>query len=428
MPEKIFDILPPQSIPSSEPERIPQKLLKKKISKRKKVLSWIFFLVFGILILTGAIAYFSLSRAQIEIWPETKNLNYKEKIEINTRQNQSDFEAKIFPGKVFDVEIETSQDFPSTGKISKEEKAQGQIRVYNAYSDSPQVLIANTRFISAEGKLFRSVEKVTIPGGTYDEKGKLIPGSIDIQVVAAETGPEYNIGPSTFSIPGFAGTPKYTAFYGKSSTAMTGGFRGEASQATQEDLGGAKQTLTDKLFQEGNTALINKIPSGFVLLKDALKEETAEFTPSVQPGTESPNFNLKLKMRLEVLTFKKSDLENFAKSFILAQIPETEAPVNSFWSKEKIQEESFKIDYAFSSIDWKVEKMILNLEISAKIYPDIQEGILKKALLGKSLKEAQVLLEDQPKIKKTEIKFWPFWVEKIPQKEEKIEIKLNLEG
>jgi len=425
MPEKFFDILSPQPVKTPTSESLPRSLPKKKPSKRKIGLILIFV---GILILGAIFSYFSLSRTQIEIWPETKTLNYKEKIEINTQQNQSDFGAKIFPGKVFNVEIETSQDFPSTGKISKEEKAQGQIRIYNAYSDSPQALLANTRFISAEGKLFKSVEKIIIPGGTYDEKGKLVPGSVDIQVVAAEAGTEYNIGPSTFSVPGFAGTPKYTAFYGKSSTAMTGGFRGEAARVTQEDLDKAKNSLTDKLFEEGNTDLNNKISSDFVLLKEALKEETAEFTVSAQVGAETPTFNLKLKMRLEVLTFKKSDLENFAKGFLLVQIPETEAPANSFWSKEKIQEESFKIDYEFSSIDWKVEKMILNLVITAKIYPDIQEDALKKALLGKSLKEAQVLLADQPKIKKTEIKFWPFWVEKIPQREEKIEIKLNFEG
>jgi len=427
MPDKFFDILPPKTQLSPRPEILPPKPVKKKIPKRKK--SLILVVVLVILILTGFFSYFALSRAQIEIWPETQTLNFKEKIEINSQKTQPDFSAKIFPGKIFEVEKELSQEFPATGETLKTAKAQGQIRAYNAYSDSSQVLIANTRFISAEGKLFRSLENVTIPGGVYDEKGKLTPGFLDIKVVAAEPGEEYNIGPSTFSIPGFAGTPRYTAFYGKSFSAMTGGFKGEASQVTQEDLDKAKDVLSNKLFEEGKTVLKNKISPEFVLLNEAISQEIIEATSSLQAGAEAQNFNFRVKIRLKSLAFKKSDLENFARGFILAKLPQDEFfSEEDFWLKKKIQEESLKINYVFSSIDWKEEKIILNLEISAKIYPSLNETTFKKALFGKSLKETQILLADQPQIKKSEVKFWPFWVKKVPQKEEKIEIKLNLEG
>lgn len=422
MPEKFFDILPPQFSKGLEPKRLPKRLPEDPPPRRKIGL----ILIFGILIIIGVFAYFSLSRAKIEIWPETQILNFKEKIEINTQKKQPDFSAKIFPGKIFEVELDTSQEFSSAGKTLKTEKAHGKIQLYNAYSDSPQTLIANTRFISAEGKLFRSVEKVTIPGGKYNEKGKLVPGVLEIEVVAAEAGEEYNIGPSTFSIPGFAGTSKYTAFYGKSFGPMTGGFKGEALQVTQADLDGAKNALTKKLFEEGITALKNKIPSGFVLLDEAINQEITELIPSAQVGAETQVFNLRAKVRLKVLSFKESDLENFVKGFIVTQMPQEALPEDGFWLNKKIQDESLKLDYEFSSIDWQTEKIILNLAITAKIYPDINEAALKKALSGKSLKETQLILAGHPQIKKLDVKFWPFWVQNIPQAEKKIEIKLNL--
>ncbi|MEK6555804.1 MAG: hypothetical protein AABZ31_11215, partial [Bdellovibrionota bacterium] len=40
----------------------------------------------------------------------------------------------------------------SSGKTIQEARAKGVIQVYNAYSTEDQVLIANTRFISADGK------------------------------------------------------------------------------------------------------------------------------------------------------------------------------------------------------------------------------------------------------------------------------------
>jgi len=424
MPEKIFDIYPPKFVPPSEPEKIPQKISRKKPSKRKGVL----LLILGIFIIIGFFAYFFLSRAQIEIWPETQALNLKERIEINAEKDQPDFLAKVFPGKIFEEELEISQEFSASGKVSKTERARGQIRVYNAYSDSPQVLIVNTRFISADGKLFRSVERVTIPGGKYDEKGKLVPGLLDINVIAAEPGEEYNIGLSTFSIPGFAGTPKYTAFYGKSFSAMTGGYRGEAPQVTQTDLDKAKDALIKKLFEEGNTALKNKAPLDFVLLDEALSQKIIEIEPSVSVGSETQTFKLGAKANLKVLSFRKSDLENFAKEFIVSQMPQDEILAEEgFWSKKKTQEDSLKINYKFYSIDWQLKKMILDLDFSAKIYPDINENVLKKAILGKSLKETQILLTNQPYVEKSEVKLWPFWVKKIPQDKNKIKIKLNID-
>ena len=101
--------------------------------------------------------------------------------------------------------------------------------------------------------------------------------------------------------------------------------------------------------------------------------------------------------------------------------------LNSFWLKKKIQTESLKIDFNPESIDLKSEKIILNLDITAKIYPDINEIILKKALFGKSLKETQILLEEQPQAAKVQVKFWPFWVKKVPQDMGKIKIELRVD-
>ena len=68
----------------------------------------------------------------------------------------------------------------------------------------------------------------------------------------------------------------------------------------------------------------------------------------------------------------------------------------------------------------------MNLEIKAKVYSSIDEQGLKKALLGKNLKEARIFLENMPQLTKIEIKSWPFLKRKIPEDMEKVEIKLNL--
>lgn len=432
MTKKIFDIFPPEP-PTAFREEELKSFLRKTTSQPllKKKKRWGVILVPGILILAGIFSYFLLPRVQIEIWPETQALNFKEKVEVTSEVNQPNFDgAKIIPGKVFSNQKFSSQEFSSSGKAVKKEKARGTIRVYNAYSTSSRVLIPS-RFISADGKLFWSLKNEVIPGAEY-EKGKLIPGYVDIEVQAAEAGEDYNIKPSTFALPALAGSPLYTTIYGKSFSPMTGGFKGEVSQVTQEDLEKAENILASQLFEEGSNALKNdlqsdKNSSNFILLNEAQSQEIAEALSSKKLGEETQVFNFQVKVYSKALVFKKSDLEDFAKEFILSQTPQNDLELNSFWLKKKIQTESLKIDFNPESIDLKSEKIILNLDITAKIYPDINEIILKKALFGKSLKETQILLEEQPQATKVQVKFWPFWVKKVPQDMGKIKIKLNID-
>jgi len=49
------------------------------------------------------------------------------------------------------------------------------------------------------------------------------------------------------------GSPRYTAVYGKSFSSMEGGYVGEASQVTKNDLEKAKDNLYEKL-----TAILKK--------------------------------------------------------------------------------------------------------------------------------------------------------------------------
>lgn len=420
-PEKIFDIIPPKSEirqPDFEEKELP--------TQERKPFNWRLPLIFIFLIILGVSGYFFLPRVEIEIWPELEEKKMREKVELDGKANQPDFSKKVIPAKILEVSQEMSQDFTPTGKVPKEERAHGQIKVYNAYSEFPQTLMANTRFFSAEGKLFRSTEQVTIPGGHY-EKGKLIPGSLDIQVVAAEPGESYNVGPSTFSIPGFAGSPKYTAFYGKSFSPMTGGLKGEVPQVTSDDLEKAKNALTDKLFEEERKAIQGSVLPEFVLLNDTLKQEIKDVSFSAKELDLVQSFNCHLRVVSKALVFRRADLENFSSGSLLLQLPQQEKKEEeSFWLERRIQPESLKIDSRLESLDLESEKATLNLGISANVYYGLDESLLRKSLLGKSFAETTAILENQSQIRKAEAKFWPFWVNKVPQQEERIKIKINL--
>ncbi|MFH1656899.1 MAG: hypothetical protein ABH919_00300, partial [bacterium] len=297
----------------------------------------------------------------------------------------------------------------------------GTIKVYNEYSTSPQVLLATTRFVSADGKLFRTPTRVTIPGGTYD-KGKLVPGEIDVNVVADQPGPDYNIGATTFSIPGFAGSDRYTKLYAKSFKAMEGGSREQSSRVTEEDLTKAKNSVTGKAKIECENLLKEELRTGalsseYIFLENALQTKTMETFSLVKVGDEAENFNYQAKAKSKTPIFKKEDFENFAKDFIFSQLPES----------REFYEESLEIKSKPETTNLDSGKIILSLEISGKSYANVDISNLKQGLREKSLLESKIFLENQPHITKAKVELWPFWVRKVPEDLNKINFKLRID-
>lgn len=413
MAKKIFDISPKKIEKIPEKKELPSfQKPKFQISLPKISLKGSFFIFFLILAIIGFLISFRFSKAKIKIWPETETSNFREKIEVNLKIEKSDFKNKILTGKIFEAEKNFSEEFSATGKSLK--KAEGIIRLYNAFSTQPETWLAGTRFISSDGKLFKSKDKISVPGAEI-KNGKIVPSFVDVPVIAAEGGSEYNIGPSHFSILAFKGTPRYFKFYGESFEPMKGG--GEFPQVKKEDLERAENSLTEKAKTELKEILKNQIPSDFVFLDNASEIKILNKSSSAKEGQEVDKFNFQIQAKIRNISFKKDEAEELAKKIILSQIPKGKS----------IFKESLKIDYSIENIDFDLGKMNLSLAISIKTYPEIDLNSLKEALREKSLNETKIFLENQPNIKKSEISIFPFWLNHLPKDLEKIEINLILD-
>jgi len=418
MAKKIFDILPPKK-EEKLPEKKPPFVLKKpnfKISFPKitfpkfSLKKPIFLFLVLILILLFAFS-FKFSKVEIKIWPETELINFKTKLTIDTKIETPDFKTNLLPGKIFEVEKTVSEEFSASGRALK--KAEGIIRLYNSFTTQPENWLADTRFVSSEGKLFKSKDKISVPGAQI-KNGKLFPSYVDVPVIAAEGGADYNIGPSKFSIVAFRGTPRYTKYYGESSEPMTGG--GEVPQVKKEDLEMAEKTLAEKAKAEAEVALKEKIPTEFLFSKEASETKILEKSSSAPVGTETEKFNFQIKVKSTTFAFKNKDINDFAREFILSQIEEGKLPY----------QESLKIEYSLETFNFETGRALCSLSLSVKIFPEIDLITLKKRLVGKSLAETKIFLENQSEIVKTEIRFFPFWVKSIPKNLERIEIKYPL--
>ncbi len=414
--KKVIDILPPEKrkkiIEREKKEQLPLKNFLASPKKRffKTRFKKIFLFALFCFILVAGFFHFSLFKAEIEIWPETRLLSLERELKIS--------ENEVY---VFEEEITLSRLFQSSGTIIKEEKASGLIRVYNEYSTAPQTLIAATRFVSSDGKVFRTPVSVTIPGG-YQEGGRFVPGEIDIEVVADESGPQYNIGPTTFSIPGFAGTDRYTKFYAKSFQSMSGGRQEETPKIIEADLVEAEKKTIEAAKVKCREELSDKFISRpelteFYYFSEEIETEILDKFSLSLAGEEKKDFTYQVKAVCRTLSFKENHLKNYAREAIKAEILE----------EEQLLDESLEINYLDRKVDLAENYVDLSIQISALIHSKIDFDQLQHALAGHSLNESQALLESQPQITRARIDFRPFWLRKFPRDPDRAHFSLRFD-
>ncbi len=401
MQEKIYDIIPPKA--DREIKSTKQATQKNFFSKKKVLPSLL------ILILVGA--YFLIdSKAEVKVWPKARSETFNTQLVIDLSGNS---ENSIL-GEALTTEKTVSQEFNSSEAKVREDNAQGIVRVYNNYSVYPQSLVARTRFMSDSGKVFRSSARITIPGKTK-QGSKWVPGSVDIEIVAAEPGPDYNIPASTFSIPGLGGTSLYTFIYAESFDSMKGGSIFQTIKVSEKDLEEAEEILSERALSESRDYLIEMVPEDCLLINNLIDSEIIEFLPLVQAGQEAESFTAKTKAESSGIVFKKSDFDNFVKSMLISDIEDNEEPYLP----------SIKAEYSFLKKD-ENENIVLNLVVSGLIYQKSDIKKIERHILGKEAKEAEEdVLSNFSGVERVEIKIVPFWKNKVPLKSEYIETELQ---
>ena len=401
--KKIFDITPPLQRPQKpavvvrEPE-IKKPLAKEIVSRmpRSFRVNKPILIAIALLIVAVLCFIFIEHRAVIGVQP------VRTPVEFASRFSSA--------GEIMKKEHFLSQEFTATGKAVREEKAQGIIKVYNNYH-LDQILVANTRFwcfINEELREFKTKDKVVIPSQQQ----------LDVEVVASTAGEEYNIGPCTFSVPGLKGSPRYTFVYGESSSNITGGKKIKVTQVTQADLDKAGMILKDKALEECRAALEAAIsPEEYIMIEESMKIKITELVPLTEVGQVVDNFVFQVKAEGEVLALRRSELQDFAKNYVLGQVPEGKVLI----------EGSLGIGYLPETINFEDSEIILNIEISAEIYSAFDEDYLKERVINLRPEEIMTTLRNFPEIEQVGVRFSPFWVTTAPNDTANIEIKVVLD-
>ncbi len=227
----------------------PNKKNNRKIKKQSRFtllnLLWTFILVAFIVV---ALLTFVFNSASIFIEPKTINQNISSVISMKNTPDKSSYD-------IVEIKKEALKTIEKSGVKKVVSKASGDIIIYNNFNNNTQKLVKNTRFESADGKIFRIVDSVTVPAKIGNA-----PGSVNVKVTADSVGESHNIPSGKFTIPGFKGSPRYTGFYAESKKAMSGGSNSEKIFFAGSDIETSKMEMQAQLRTSilADTSLVKK--------------------------------------------------------------------------------------------------------------------------------------------------------------------------
>lgn len=382
---------PPPSAPSAPPPR------------SRGRFPWVtaFIVLLIIAVCVGALFYFS--SAEVKVVPTTATANVSGSFTASAGSDTLAFE-------VISAEKVATKSVESSGTRAVSSSASGKVTIYNTQSTA-QRLITNTRFQSASGLIFRVHQAVTVPAAKSGT-----PGSITATVYADKPGSDYNVGPTSFTLPGLSGTPQYTQVTAKSSAPMAGGASGNEPVVDSSTESSTRSDLDASLASDLTSELASQIPAGYVLIPGS-SVTTYSALPTAASATAG-QADVKEQGDIRAVVFPSAELAKAIATNALAGSYQGE-PITladpsglTLTSAGGIPAEG---DQSFT----------FTLTGTAPLAYTVDPARIAAAVAGKTRDDAITILKSYPEVHQTSIILRPFWRSSFPEDPAQIKVSTS---
>lgn len=349
-----------------------------------------------------------LPRAKIGLNMEKKNLDFVGTMVTSAAVKESSFMKNevMVRGATFSEKRNITKAYPASGKKYVERRAAGEIVIYNNFSSASQILVATTRFAAPDGRVYRLDNAVTIPGAE-SVGGKLTPSSIRAAVTADAPGEKYNLSSGVkLRIPGFEGSAKYNGFYAEPKDSLSGGFIGETSLPSEEDMKSAKADAEKSLEEAIKTQFLFNLPPEVKVLNNAYDFKVTE-TKVSEVADESGKFTITVYGEARLVGFREPELVEVIGKGLIGQ------------SSNDFKVENYELEYGNPALnaDGALNVPVKFKSVWTRIF-DVDR--FKNEAAGKKRADLQALVFSTPGIQSGQARLWPFWVTRVPKNTNRI--------
>lgn len=376
-------------------------------------------LVIRFLCLVGVLAlvvlYFSFSKLTVDVNLKGETINDNlllNVVDSNSKPqkatsslaavvDQNDPREKI-GGTIKVINASVQKSFVSSGENYVGEEIVGQVKLINN-SPKDQPLVAKTRLLTADNKLFRIKNAVNVPAG----------GSVSVEIYADKPSSDLAIDPTSFTLPGlwsglqdkiYAQSDEKFVFTQKVKKYVNDSDLEHASQDINDALlDSAKQQASSSLSSDGNWLF--------------LTAEPATISINAKNGDAAEEFTAKATGKIVAVSFSRADAAKLAEAKLNLIIPD---------DKELAEFKPENIAYSLESYDnisgTATVKAVFTGSMILKSNSDV---INPQQLVGLSEDQINSYLKSQPEIRDYTLHFFPSFIKKAPSLVDRIKIVTN---
>jgi len=352
-------------------------------------------------VLVLVVLYFVMVKLTVVVSPSKQTVNESLIVDVYGA-NQTIAADRSLKGNITRIEAEESGIYQSSGAEIKGEAVTGQVKIVNNYSKS-QVLVATTRLLSADNKLFRIKNSVTVPAG----------GSVIVDVYADEAGADMAILPTKFTIPGlWSGIQD--KIYGESSVAFAYNTISEKYIA-QADVDKAAQELNDLLVQKVKEKVGAK--NGYDQVVYQTSAETAQIElVDAKVGDKKDQFTVKIKNIINVISFSSDDIIKIAQQKLATVVGS---------NKTSAEIDRANLVYQFESYNPESNVATLKVNFTSRIASTNSEFIDKSKLVNLNQAQIETYLKGVKEIDGFELHFFPTFLKRAPALVDRIYVEVK---
>lgn len=363
-----------------------------------------FVLAVGVLALI--VAYFSFSKLTVLITPKTEHVGAT--LEFDVVNPDSELTAEdgggnpIISGKVVEITLGDSKNYPAGGEELAGEEIIGKVKLINNYNKN-QPLVATTRLLSPDNKLFRIKEAVNIPAG----------GSVEVEIYADNPGPEMAIAPTRFSIPGlWAGLQDQ--IYAESQEKFV--FQHKIKKYIKpSDLDLATKDMASHLLAQAQRQIMEQVGDDqlVVFAEDPTRGSS---TFDSKSGDVKEDFNLSATSTIVFAYFPRQTAEEMLAAKLKLSVPD---------DKDLIASDRLPT-YTFLTYNPGSNTVSVRAEFNGLMALKGDAGIIDRAkLINLSRQQIEEYLDNFPEISSYELKLTPSFIDKAPSLVDRISVKIK---
>lgn len=359
--------------------------------------------VFCVLFLIFSLSFF-FSSADVTITPRVGSIDINKIVTAN----KSPLDSKALSFEMVTLSGEDSITVSAVERKYVETKAKGTVRIFNNHSSAPQNLLIDTRLETPDGKIYKTEKAVSVPGQRMIG-GQLTPGYVDVVVYADEAGDEYNKEAADFKILGFKGSPRYENFYARTLTEISGGFKGETFDISEEEREEKEKLLSDNLKADMLRRVRAELPPGFLLFDDSVVFQHG----SIEVSGENL---MTQEATIYAFIFKEENMTRELTRELVSDFDQNPVYIKNMDSIKVSLLSQNEINPS------SVDSLSLSVSGKAEIVWKLSEADIRDSLIGIKERSFETALRDFRNIEKAELSIKPFWKNTLPTDKDKIKV------